>query len=89
MVFVGFCEAILLEGAVEALVTVDDLDHMHTTVANLTNGLLALALGLAILVGPAIAAAMHDDEIRNVIWALAPMPVLSTLSAVPIAVLRR
>src|ERR1700733_2618832 len=42
MVFVGFCEAILLDGAVEALITVDDLHHLHTTAANLTNGLMAL-----------------------------------------------
>ena len=90
MVFVGFCELILLEGAVEALVTVEDLDHLHTTVANLTNSLMALVFGLAMsALAPAIAAALHDAEIRNVMWALAPMPVLSTLSAVPIAVLRR
>ena len=90
MIFVGFCEWILLEGAVEALVTVDNLDHLHTTVANLTNGLVALVFGLAMFaLAPAIAAAMHDAEIKNLIWALAPMPILSTLSAVPIAVLRR
>ena len=90
MVFVGFCEAILLDGAVEALVTVDDLDHLHTTAANLTNGLMALVFGLVMFaLAPAIAAALHDAEIRNVMWALAPMPVLSTLSAAPIAVLRR
>jgi O-antigen/teichoic acid export membrane protein len=90
MVFVGFCEAILLDGAVEALVTVDDLEHLHTTAANLTNGLMALAFGLAMFaLAPAIAAALHDAEFRNVMWALAPMPVLSTLSAAPIAVLRR
>ena len=90
MVFVGFCEAILLDGAVEALVTVDDLHHLHTTAANLTNGLMALILGLVMFASaPAIAAAMHDPEFRNVMWALALMPVLSTLSAAPIAVLRR
>jgi O-antigen/teichoic acid export membrane protein len=90
MVFVGFCELLLLEGAVEALVTVDDLHHLHTTAANLTNGLIALVFGLAMFaLAPAIAAALHDAEIRNVIWALAPMPILSTLSAAPVAVLRR
>jgi O-antigen/teichoic acid export membrane protein len=90
MVFVGFCEWILLEGAVEALVTVDDLDHHHTTAANLANGVLALIFGLAISVlAPLIARLLHDDEIRNVMWALAPFPLLSALSAVPIAVLRR
>ena len=90
MVFVGFCEAILLDGAVEALVTVDDLHHLHTTAANLTNGLVALVLGLVMFASaPAIAAAMDDPDFRNVMWALALMPVLSTLSAAPIAVLRR
>ena len=90
MVFVGFCEFILLEGAVEALVTVDTLDHEHTTAANLANCSVAIALGLAICVlAPWIATAMHDGEIRNVLWTLAPMPLLSSLSAVPIAVLRR
>ena len=90
MVFVGVCEAILLDGAVEALLTVDDLQHLHTTAANLTNGLMALVLGLVMFASaPEIAAAMHDPEFRNVMWALALMPVLSTLSAAPIAVLRR
>jgi PST family polysaccharide transporter len=90
MVFVGFCEWILLEGAVEALVTVDDLDHKHTTVANLVNCLVAIALGVTIAAfAPLIASVMRDGEIRDVIWALAPMPLLSSLSAVPIAVLRR
>ena len=89
MVFVGFSEFILLEGAAEALVTVHKLDHKHTTTANLANSLLAIVLGLVIsALAPWIARAMHDSEIRNLIWALAPMPLLSSLSAVPIAVLR-
>jgi O-antigen/teichoic acid export membrane protein len=90
MVFVGFCELILLDGTVEALVTVDKLDHKHTTAANLASCILGLVLGLALFAtGPLIAQAMRDDDIRNVIWALAPMPLLSSLSAVPVAVLRR
>ena len=86
MVFVGFCEAVLLEGAVEALVTVDDLDHLHTTTANRTNGLIALAFGLAMFAFAvsAIAAVLHDAEMRDVMWALAPMPVLTALSAAPV-----
>jgi O-antigen/teichoic acid export membrane protein len=90
MIFVGFCELILLEGAVEALVTLKNLDHLHTTVANLTNCLVALVFGLTMsALAPIIAVALHDVEIRKLIWALAPLPVLSTLSAVPISVLRR
>jgi PST family polysaccharide transporter len=90
MVFVGFCEFILFEGAVEALVTIEKLDHKHTTAANRANCLVAIALGAAVTaLAPSIASAMHESEIRNVIWALAPMPLLSSLSAVPVAVLRR
>ena len=90
MVFVGLCELILLEGAIEALVVVEDLDHLHTTTANLTNAGVALALAVAIsAVAPLIAAVFHDEEIKFLIWTLAPLPVLSSLSATPIAVLRR
>jgi O-antigen/teichoic acid export membrane protein len=89
-VFVGFCEFALMEGAIEALVTVDELDHMHTTTANLANG--AISFGLSLLIcalAPAIGSLFGDDEIKFIMWALSPMPVLSALSAVPVAVLRR
>jgi O-antigen/teichoic acid export membrane protein len=90
MVFVGFCEIILLDSTVEALVSIDELDHKHTTAANLANSILGLVLGLTLFaIGPLIARTMSDDDMRNVIWALAPMPLLSSLSAVPVAVLRR
>ena len=90
MVFVGFCEFILLEGAVEALVTLHKLDHLHTTAANLANAVVAIVFGVAMSVAaPALGSAFHDQELAHVIWALAAMPLLSSLSAVPIAVLRR
>jgi PST family polysaccharide transporter len=90
MVFVGVSEFILLEGSVEALVTVDDLDYLHTTTANLASCGIALAFALVICVlAPAIALLFHDEEIKLLIWTLAPLPVLSSLSATPIAVLRR
>ena len=66
MIFVGFCELILLEGAVEALVTLKNLDHLHTTVANLTNCLVALVFGLTMsALAPVIAVALHDVEIKE------------------------
>jgi PST family polysaccharide transporter len=90
MVFVGFCEFILLEGAVEALVTLEDLDHLHTTAANVANTVIAVAFGMAMAVlAPVLGRAFHDEEMPRVIWALAPLPLMSSLSAVPIAVLRR
>jgi O-antigen/teichoic acid export membrane protein len=90
MVFVGFCEYVLIEGATEALVTVETLDRLHTTTANLVNG--GIALGFSVVMcalAPAIGVAFHDDEIARLIWVLAPLPVLSALSAAPIAFLRR
>lgn len=90
MVFIGFCELVLIEGAAEALITVKTLDHLHTTTANLVNG--ALALGFALVtaaVAPLIGKLFRDEEITRLLWVLAPLPVLSAMSTTPIAVLRR
>lgn len=90
MVFVGFCELVLIEGATEALITVGELDPLHTSTANLVNGVLAVGCGLVMAVlAPAIGMVFHDDEIVGLVWALAPLPVLSALSATPVALLRR
>jgi PST family polysaccharide transporter len=90
MVFVGLSEWILLEGTVEALVTVDKLDHLHMKTANLVGGGLALIFSfLTSTLAPAIGILFHDAEIKNLLWALAPLPVLSALSATPTAILRR
>src|ERR1051326_293295 len=78
MVFVGFCELVLIEGATEALITVDELDHLHTTTANLVNGGIALGFSVAISVlAPAIGALFGDQEITRLMWVLAPLPVLA------------
>jgi PST family polysaccharide transporter len=90
MVFVGFSEQVLIESATEALVTVDKLDNLHATTANLATGAIALAVSLVMcLFAPAFGVLFHDDEIKRLAWGLAPLPVLSALSAPPIAVLRR
>lgn len=90
MVFVGICEFVLLEGAVEAMVTVEDLAPLHTTTANLANGLIAVVLTAAILLlAPFMGPVFGDPELKPLMWALAPLPLLSSLSATPIAVLRR
>jgi PST family polysaccharide transporter len=51
-----------------------------------------MALGFTLVMSalaPAIGALFHDDEIKRLFWVMAPLPVLSALSATPIAVLRR
>jgi O-antigen/teichoic acid export membrane protein len=90
MVFVGFCELVLLEGTVEALVTIDRLETEHIHVANLVNIGVSIAFGIVMSVlAPWLGNFFHDDEMKVVIWILSPMPLLSALSAPPIAVMRR
>ncbi len=88
--FAGFCEFVLMEGAIEALVTVPELDQLHTETTNLANGIVAFGLGIVmVLLAPAIGLLYHDGQIKFIMWALAPLPLLASLSATPIAILRR
>lgn len=88
--FAGFCEFVLMEGAIEALVTVPELDQLHTETTNLANGSVAFGLSVLMsLLAPAIGLLYHDGQIKYIMWALAPLPVLASLSATPIAILRR
>jgi PST family polysaccharide transporter len=90
MVFVGFCEWILLEGTVEALVTVERLENDHMNTANLVN--IGVSIVFAILMSvlaPWLGEIFHDQEMKLVIWVLSPVPLLSVLSAPPVATLRR
>jgi O-antigen/teichoic acid export membrane protein len=90
MVFVSVSEWILIEGTAEALITIDELNHLHMTTANLASGGLALTLSLVTsALAPAIGMLFHDQEITRLIWALAPLPVVTALSATPTAILRR
>src|ERR1700733_14068714 len=68
MVFVGFSEQVLIESATEALVTVDKLDNLHATTANLATGAIALAVTLVMcLFAPALGVLFHDDEISHLV----------------------
>jgi PST family polysaccharide transporter len=90
MAFVGFCEFVLLEGSVEALVTVERLENDHMNTTNLVNIGVSIAFGILMsLLAPWLGNIFHDDQMKLVIWILSPMPLLSALSAPPIAVLRR
>src|ERR1700722_16600282 len=90
MVFIGFCEFVLGTVAVETLVTVDELDPPHMATANFATGILALVVAVILfLLAPLIALAFHEEELKYLIWSLVPLPVLSLMSSVPIAILRR
>jgi O-antigen/teichoic acid export membrane protein len=90
MVFIGFCELVLGDGMIEVLVTLVEFERPHVATTNLLAGLVAAGLGLLLTgLAPAVGALFQDDDIRRLIWALAPLPLLSFLSAAPIATLRR
>ena len=90
MVFIGFCELVLGDGMVEVLVTLVEFEQQHVGLTNLVAGLAALGLGLLLCcLAPAIGALFHNDHIRPLMMALAPLPLLSFLSAAPMAMLQR
>lgn len=90
MVFIGFCDLVLGDGMVEVLVTLLEFEQPHVAMTNSLAALVAAGLGLLLCVGaPAVGAVFQVDEIRQVMYALAPLPLFSFLSAAPIAKLRR
>jgi O-antigen/teichoic acid export membrane protein len=90
MVFIGFCELVLGDGMVEVLVTLVEFEQRHVATTNLLAGLVAVGLGLLLYcLAPAVGALFQNDDIQRLMWALAPLPLLSFLSAAPIAMLRR
>ena len=90
MVFIGFCELVLGDGMVDVLITLVDLDEAHVATTNLAAVVAALGLGLILAcLAPAIGALFHSSDIQRLMWALAPLPLFSFLSAAPIAALRR
>src|SRR5262245_28143526 len=75
MVFVGFCEFVLSEGAIEALVSIDKLERRHIATANLVSVAMAIGLGcLLFALAPVIAEAFDSGESRALVSALLPLP---------------
>ena len=90
MVFIGFCELVLGEGMVDVLITLAEFEQGHAATSNLLAGLAAFGLGLLLCgLAPAVGAVFQNRDICLLMWALAPLPLLSFLSAAPIAMLRR
>lgn len=90
MVFIGFCEFVLGETMIEVLVTMTRFEPTHVATANLAAGVMALSLGAVLAcLAPGIGALFHDGDIARLMWALTTLPILSLLSAAPIAALRR
>lgn len=90
MVFVAFFEIAIVGAAVEALVTIPDLDANHLRTVNLGNTAVAI-LGGAVIFGSAntLAEWFGSTELGPMFRMLAPLPVISALTSTPIAILTR
>lgn len=90
MVFVGLCDMALLQGSSEALLSVGEPDHLHSSTVNISNAVLALVITAATVASaPAIAKFYGEPELKELFWVLSPVPLLSSLTSTPLAVLRR
>jgi O-antigen/teichoic acid export membrane protein len=90
MVFVSVAEVLLGDVAVDALLSVHDVEPGHY--ATMTGAVLfvAAAVGVAIMVfaGP-LAAAYHEPDLAGIFRALAVLPLISMLNAAPSAATKR
>jgi PST family polysaccharide transporter len=90
MAFIGFCEMVIVGGAVEALVTIPEATDSHFRTVNLAGVVAAAFAGGAVFAaaGP-IANFFEAPELEKLFRVLAPLPVISALTAIPVAVLSR
>ena len=90
MAFIGFCELVIIGGAVEALLTVPVATDSHLRTANLVTLIAAIiAAGAAFAAASPIASFFQAPELEQLFRVMAPLPVISALTAIPIAVLSR
>ena len=90
MVFIGFCELILVDAATEALVSLVTISRAHLGTALLANVVAAAVIALvAWLAAAPISVVFDDPDLAALVRALAPLPLVAALTAGPIALLRR
>jgi PST family polysaccharide transporter len=90
MAFIGFCEVVIVGATVEALVTLPEATADHLRTVNLLTVIAAIISGAAAFAGaPLLAWAFGIPSLQNLFRVLAVLPVISALTAGPIAVLTR
>jgi O-antigen/teichoic acid export membrane protein len=90
MVFVGFWEAVPGIAATSALISIQNIDHLHFSTVTTTCALFCLGFG-AIVFGFAepLAAALGDTELAPIMRAMAVLPLIQAFSIAPIAAAER
>jgi len=90
MVFIGFCEFVLEITGTDALISVRDIDAQHYATMTTINVVASLSLGLAVFVfSRSIAATFAEPELVPILRCMAPLPLISVLTAAPNAACRR
>jgi O-antigen/teichoic acid export membrane protein len=90
MAFIGFCELVIVGATVEALVTHPGATDDHLRTGNLAAMLAAIAAATVAFVAAGPMANVFDaPELTPLFRALAPLPIISALTASPTAMLMR
>jgi PST family polysaccharide transporter len=90
MVFVGFLETVPGAAAIDALISLREIDELHYSTINLAMVILGIVIGLLLwgLAGP-LAWWLGDVHLVPVMRIMAALPVIQALSIVPTAVAQR
>lgn len=90
MVFIGFCEYVLEIPATDALVSVSNIEERHYATMTTVNIVSGLIIGVLIFaLAPLIATNFHEPELTTILRVMAPLPMLTVLTAAPNAACRR
>ena len=90
MAFVGFCEMVIVKPTMELLLCVPDIDDSHLRTSNLITVLAALAAcAFTFCIAAPMAIIFESPELKGLFRVLAPLPLISALTATPMALLGR
>jgi O-antigen/teichoic acid export membrane protein len=90
MAFIGICEVLIVDAAVEALVTIPIASREHFATANILTVIVAIAAAAAAAGASSIMATVFEaPDLRLLFQALAPLPIISAFTVSPIATLLR
>lgn len=90
MAFIGFCEVVIVGAAAEALVTIPDATPEHLRTINLFTVVTAVLTAVAAFAAaPLLARTFDSPDLTSLFRLLAALPVISALTAGPIAMLSR
>jgi len=90
MAFVGFCEMVIVKPTMESLVSVPVVTDGHLRTANLvTVAGAVIATAVAFCAAVPIATIFESPELKDLFEILAPLPLISALTATPCALLAR